>query len=83
LATLCSQWRDGPIAFFKLTTRTGTGNSVRFGGKRWDEYLRRNIRTYSSMSREVLSAPQDHACLEAQRRIGGEWLYDYTISMDV
>jgi hypothetical protein len=40
---------------FKLT-RTGIDNSVRFGGKRWDEYLRRNIRTYSSMSREVLSA---------------------------
>ena len=45
-----------PIAFFKLTTRTGTDNSVRFGVKRWDEYLRRNIRTYSSISREVLSA---------------------------
>jgi hypothetical protein len=27
-----------------------------FGGRRWDEYLRRYIRTYSSMSREVLSA---------------------------
>ena len=26
------------------------------GGRRWDEYRRRNIRTYSSMSREVLSA---------------------------
>ena len=30
--------------------------SEHLGGRRWDEYRRRNTRAYSSMSREVLSA---------------------------
>ena len=48
--TLCCQWRDGPIAFFKLTTRGDIDNSVRLGGRRWGAYLRRNMRTYSSIA---------------------------------
>ena len=31
-------------------------NFTWFGGSRWEEYRRRNMRTYSSTSREVLSA---------------------------
>src|ERR1035437_7304861 len=54
--TLGCQRGGGPIAFLKLTTPVDSDNSVRFGDRRWDEYLRRNIRTYSSTSRDVLSA---------------------------
>jgi hypothetical protein len=46
---VCCQWSDGPIAFFKLATRGDIDNFTCFGGKRWDEYLRRNMRTYSSL----------------------------------
>src|ERR1700686_849127 len=53
---LCCHRRGGPITFFKLTTRAGSDNSIRFGGRRGGAYLRRNIRTYSSTSRKVLSA---------------------------
>jgi len=53
---MVNQGRDGPIAFVKLTTRGDIDNSVRCGGRRWDAYPRRNMRTYSSTSREVLSA---------------------------
>jgi len=50
------QGRDRGIGVSQLKTRAGGDNSTCFGGRRRDEYLRRNIRTYSSMSREVLSA---------------------------
>jgi hypothetical protein len=50
------QERDEPIALFKLTTGADTDDPIRVGGRRWGAYLRRNIRTYSSMRREVLSA---------------------------
>jgi hypothetical protein len=50
------QGRDGGIGVFQSKTRAVGDNFTCFGGRRWDEYLRRNIRTYSSMSREVLSA---------------------------
>jgi hypothetical protein len=46
----------GGIGVFHSKTRADGDNSTCFGGRRWDEYRRRNIRTYSSMSREVLSA---------------------------
>jgi hypothetical protein len=41
---------------FRLKTWADGDNFTCLGGRRWDEYLRRNMRTYSSMSREVLSA---------------------------
>jgi hypothetical protein len=50
------QGRDGGIGFFQPKTRAGGDNFTWFGGRRWGSYLRRNIRTYSSTSREVLSA---------------------------
>jgi hypothetical protein len=50
------QGRDGGIALFQPNTRADEDNFTCFGGRRWGAYLRRNIRTYSSMSREVLSA---------------------------
>ncbi len=37
-------------------TRGDGDNSIRFGGRRWGAYLRRNIRTYSFTSRDTLSA---------------------------
>ena len=50
------QGRDEPIALFKLTTGADSDDPIRVGGRRWGAYLRRNMRTYSSTSREVLSA---------------------------
>ena len=50
------QGRDGGIGVFQSKTRADGDNSTCLGGRRWDEYRRRNIRTYSSMSRDVLSA---------------------------
>jgi hypothetical protein len=50
------QDRDGGIGVFQPKTWADGDDFTCFGGRRWDEYLRRNIRTYSSMSREVLSA---------------------------
>lgn len=54
---LCAgQGRDGGIGVFQFKTWADGDNFTCFGGMRWEEYLRRNIRTYSSVSREVLSA---------------------------
>jgi hypothetical protein len=54
------QEREGVDAF-QPKTRADAENSTCLGGRRWDEYRRRNIRTYSSMSREVLSALRSFA----------------------
>jgi hypothetical protein len=50
------QGREGGIGAFQLKTWAGGDKFTCFGSSRWDEYLRRNMRTYSSTSREVLSA---------------------------
>jgi hypothetical protein len=50
------QGRDGGFGVFQPKTWADGDNFTCFGGRRWDEYRRRNIRTYSSTSREVLSA---------------------------
>lgn len=50
------QGRDGGIGVFQPKTWADGDNFTCFGGRRGDEYRRRNIRTYSSMSRELLSA---------------------------
>ena len=55
-ALLLVQGRDGGIGVFQPKTWADGDNFTSFGGRRWDEYPRRNIRTYSSISREVLSA---------------------------
>jgi len=39
-----------------LSTQADNGKSICFGCRSWRSYLRRNDRTYSSTSREVLSA---------------------------
>jgi hypothetical protein len=54
------QEREGVDAF-QPKTRADAENSTCLGGRRWDEYRQRNIRTYSSMSREVLSALRSFA----------------------
>jgi hypothetical protein len=50
------QDREGGIDAFQPKTPAVADNSTCLGGRRWGAYLRRNIRTYSSTSREVLSA---------------------------
>jgi hypothetical protein len=50
------QGRDRGIGSSQPKTRADADNSACFGGKRWDAYRRRNMRTHSSTSREVLSA---------------------------
>lgn len=50
------QGRDGGIGVFQPKTWADGDSFTCFGGRRWGAYLRRNIRTYSSTSREVLSA---------------------------
>ena len=55
-AVVLVQRRDGGTGVFQPKTWADGDDFTCFGGRRWDEYPRRNIRTYSSMSREVLSA---------------------------
>ena len=50
------QVRDGGIGVFKPKTHAVIDDFTCFGGSRWEEYRRRNMRTYSSTSREVLAA---------------------------
>jgi len=51
-------------------TRPDDDNLTCFGGRRWDEYLRRNMRTYSSTSREVLSALRITHCDSLMHNFG-------------
>jgi hypothetical protein len=53
-------------------------NSVRFGGRRCGAYFRRNIRTYSFTSREVLSALSITHVLK--HNDGSEWGFTTTPS---
>jgi hypothetical protein len=50
------QGREGGIGVFQLKTWADGDNFTCLNGRRWDEYLRRSMRTYSSTSREVLSS---------------------------
>ena len=47
------QGRDRGIGVSQSKIWGDDGNFTCFGGRRWDEYRRRNIRTYSSTSREA------------------------------
>jgi hypothetical protein len=50
------QGRDGGIGVFQSKNWADGDNFICFGGRRRGEYLRRNMRTYSSTTLEVLSA---------------------------
>src|ERR1700724_1347656 len=49
------QGRDGGIGIFQLKTFADGDDFTCFGGRRWDEDLRRNIRTNSFVNRESSS----------------------------
>jgi hypothetical protein len=64
-----------------VTLQAESDNSICFGGRIGASYFRRkdhaNIFVYEP---EGVIASDDHACFEAQRRIGKR-LYDHTVSM--